>query len=346
MQAGTWYHLPTKASSDAFRNPSPRLVDLVKMSVLAARLGHGDIVWASWQPGGAGTTIHDVKRVNSGTMLVMMTPRGAHTISSQIEVDAGEVKKKGVMKPWHFDLALKQFLCRKDNNDRAKACYIFPPVGNYTQHVSGCDLKHFGPSSAGRPSCWDEEWVCPGTCLAEDPKQRPKKFMRWDGDSSHFEIGDAVVDPGIAGQIAWRSYWTGGGEGPKFRTQEERRPSKVLKRPAAEAAGVEPTATSSAPQSADRKGKGQRPSLTSTAAVVKAMGGTKGRGKRPPFNVWPQRPGSQQQPLSSDPIEQWDPQDEQDTGSEKPTRRQKRNIRGALLMRSFRNWVDDAYQVR
>ena len=185
------------------KNPQKRLVDLVRMSIAAHRKGHGDIVWACWQPGGAGVKIKDVRRINSGAMLLMITPRGANTIAQQIDNDSAS--STGPMRPWHFDLALKTFLSDPDVNVGARACYIFPPVGNYTTHISGCDLANFG-SGAGRPNCWREAWACPGTTEDEDPQQRPKRFLRWNGDKGHIDIGSANINIDTAGHTEWLSW--------------------------------------------------------------------------------------------------------------------------------------------
>ena len=196
------------------------------MSILAHRLGRGNIVWACWQPGLAGVEIGDRMRVNSGAMFIMMTPAGAKIIMRQIHDD--ENSKKGPMRPWHYDLALKGFLCDPQINEYARACYIFPPVGNYTQHTSGCD-PNFSTGS-GRPNCWGEDWCCPGTTVQEDPQRRPKIFMTWDGDHGHRELGSAVVDEEVAGHLEWHSWWAGAGPAPTYRPDEERRPVKKKNR--------------------------------------------------------------------------------------------------------------------
>ena len=60
VEVGTWYQIPGKAKSEDFKEPKKRLVDLVRMSIAAHRKGHGDIVWACWQPGGAGSAASTV----------------------------------------------------------------------------------------------------------------------------------------------------------------------------------------------------------------------------------------------------------------------------------------------
>ena len=71
------------------------------------------------------------------------------------------------------------------------------------------------------------------------------------------------------------------------------------------------------------------------------MAGRKGKGNAVPFSLWPDRPGPEQPPLDTDQVEQWDDLEEEDTPgpARKASRREKRNIRGAILNRSFRRWV-------
>ena len=294
------------------------------MSVAAHRQKVGNIIWACWQPGGAGVRIGDVRRVNSGAMLIMVTQEGAEHINTEIQ----KGPEMGGMRPWHFDLALKQFLAPAENNERVKACYIFPPVGNYTTHVSGCDTRNFGAGTSGRPNCWQEEWSCPGTTLDEDPQRRPKRFLRWNGDKHYFDVGSADVGFDTGGTLEWRSFWIGDSAHPALRDEEQRRPQRsIQKRPAGKGpAGIEPAAIpDGAAQDTDhdRKKGGQ---LT-TQDVLRKKGGPKGKGKEPPFSLWPDRPGSRQPSLDDDPISRW--RDDDDAGTAKvvkTSKRQKRNL--------------------
>ena len=177
--------------------------------------------------------------------------------------------------------------------------------------------------------------------MEEDPLKRRKRFLVWDGNNNYKDVGDATVDVEIAGALGWTSYWDGPGEPPEYRDEEERRPQKVLKRPAADgSAGVEPTATSRGPKGKGKTKKG--PDLTTTAAVVQAQGGPKGRGKPPGFTLWPNRPGKGSEPLAGDPIQPWDTgKGQDDPNVPAPTKRQRRNLRAAILSRSFRNWATE-----
>ena len=304
MKVGTWYQVPTKAKSSDFANPTKHLRDLVKMSIMAHRRNRGDIIWACWQPGGAGVAIGDVRRINSGTMLIMVTPNGADKIGEQLALGPGEG-----MRPWHFDLALKKWLCHPRVNEEARACYVFPPVGNYTTHISGCDIKNFGEGSKGRPDCWSEDWCCPGTSIEEDPQRRSKRFLCWNGDRKYFDVGSADVDKRIAGELEWRSFWQGEGAPPTFLAQEERRPhaaggqlseGKGYK-------GVEPSATSKGPHGATSKtqgtgkAKGRAPTIQD---VLRAKGGPSGKGKDTAFSLRPDYLRAEQASLHRDSSEQ------------------------------------------
>ena len=339
MQAGTWYEIPHKAKSKAFATPKQKIVDLVKMSILAHRCGRGNIVWACWQPGGAGSEIRNIKRVNSGTMLVMLNRVGANTLSQQMDIDSASTPQ-GPMAPRHFDLALKDFLSNPQVNSAAKACYIFPPVGNYTTHVSGCD-KYFS-TGAGRPSCWRESWTCPGTRVEEDPQQRDKFFMAWEGSSRQTQVGSAVVDTSRCGDIEWLSFWNGPGLPPHYRLEKDRRPQKMAERLAKDhIPGVEPSATSSGTKG---KGKSKYEPFTTrtTQGVVTLQAWRKGKGKTVPVSLRPNRPGPDQPALDTNTEEQWEDRNEEhtETSAPKATKRERRNIRGAILYRAMRRWVD------
>ena len=241
------------------------------------------------------------------------------------------------MQPWHFDLALRRFLQNKENNAKVGACYIFPPIGNYTMHQSGCDPQF--AKGAGRPNCWRENWCCPGTKMSEDPQKRSKKFMAWDGDKKHFDVGDANVDVNLAGQISWLSFWAGETPRPRLLPADDRRPPKKEKGKKGGGKGpyeVEPAATSEGP------GVKKRPAATggkpSTEALRKAPGFGKGT-KAPPFSLWPNRPDGSSGVLARDPVEQFS---DDDDDAPTLTKRQRRVLRGTLLMRSFREWVGTA----
>ena len=344
VKVGTWYQVPTKAKSSDFDRPTKPLRDLVKMSILAHREQRGDIIWACWQPGGAGVAIKDIRRINSGAMLIMVTPDGADKIGAQLNKGPGEG-----MQPSHFDLALKQWLCKASRNEEAKACYVFPPVGNYTTHISGCDTKHFGEGTSGRPNCWSEQWCCEGTTSDEDPQRRPKRFLCWNGDSNYADIGSADVDESIAGKLEWRSFWQGAGAAPSLLPEEQRRPGAPGGKTSEGkgSAEVEPSATSSGPLAATSKSKGRekkQKSAATTSQVLRAKGKPSLKGNDPPCSLWQDRPGADQAPLDSDPIETWNDDDDDENKPVRASKRRKRNVRNALLHRSFRNWCASIFE--
>ena len=341
VQAGTWYQVPNKPGDADFRETSPYVQDLVRMSVLAHRAERGNIIWTCWRPGGAGARIGDVRRVNSGAMLLMMTPRGAAEIALAL-VHPGDQARKNMMRPHHFDIALKNWLSRPHTSRAVQACYVFPPVGNYSTHPSGCDPQW--SKGAGRPSCWDEAWCCPGTTVGQDPQRREKLFLAWDGDKGHTEIASAVVDLPAAGPILWLSYWEGKMARPTFVEPGLRRPQKATGEEEAGGAGVEPSAAPDIPGVKKKPaGKGQR--LPTTEDIRKSKG--KGKRKEPPFSVWPQEAGVDALLRGDprDPIEQFaDDEFDPDASAPRLTKRQRRTLRSALLMRSFRHWVNTREQ--
>ena len=63
---------------------------------------------------------------------------------------------------------------------------MYPSMGGYHSHASGCDPENFGEDKGGRPSAWAKENPASGTRVADDPKQRSKFLIQWrEGGSAH-----------------------------------------------------------------------------------------------------------------------------------------------------------------
>ena len=337
VKEGTWYVVPGKATSAEFANPSKNILDLVRMSVLAHRHGAGNIVWGCWQPGGAGTKIKHPRSINSGAMLLMMNPAGAGYVLSKMVDLTSHGGPAPIMKPGHFDIELNKLLWSARRAQEAKACYIIPPIGNYSTHPSGCDPK-FGKGE-GRPSCWDESWCCPGTRRSEDPQYREKMFVQWSNTFVPKNLGSASVEE-HGEELDWKSFWQGGPEPPQYRSAEERRPQK---RPAASSAAlaessarggssrVEPTATRPPLLTTTRGVQAERRQRADTALAEGAA-------------AWRGRGGANEPANIVDPISEM-LEEVQHTYPEADTKRRRRNQRTALLNRSFRSWVPTREEV-
>ena len=64
---------------------------------------------------------------------------------------------------------------------KAGACYIYPPLGAYYEHASGCDPKNFGEDKGGRPAGWTPELnPARGTRQSTDQSNRPKFIIQWE----------------------------------------------------------------------------------------------------------------------------------------------------------------------
>ena len=79
----------------------------------------------------------------------------------------------------HIDLVLKAWLTENNRAEEVGACYVYPQMGGYHAHESGCDPKNFGAAQGGRPSAWEFENPASGTRIATDPKQRAKYLIQW-----------------------------------------------------------------------------------------------------------------------------------------------------------------------
>ena len=328
VKAGQWYEIPRKAASGKFNEIPQEVRDLVKLSAMAHKKGHGNFIWTCWQPGGAGSKPKRTQSINSGLMMAMISRDGAemldHAFRGLVCVEGHAVPR---FRTGHFDLVLKEFFLTPGVADATRMCYVVPPIGNYSTHQSGCDPSL--ASGVGRASCWDEKWVCRGTRKADDPTGRDKYFAKPTKSGEPVWISKANVTDDSPD---WCSFWAGVGPLPAYRAEGDRAQVKgVKKRPSGSAsgpAGPEPTAVPAGPGRGRRRGPGL------------PMPPPPPPPPPPPFSVWPDRPAAPR----ADPIEATD--EEQPTGEDaERTTRHKRFQRHVMLSRSFRTWVTDVTQV-
>ena len=84
-----------------------------------------------------------------------------------------------VLKRGHIDLKLQEWLMTGDEAERARACYVYPPIGSYTEHASECDPSQFGGDKTRPSGFCSGENPCHGTRRATDPKGREKCLYQW-----------------------------------------------------------------------------------------------------------------------------------------------------------------------
>ena len=90
-----------------------------------------------------------------------------------------EAKEKGLLKRGHIDLMLQQWLLQEGEAQKAHACYIYPPIGSYTEHPSECDPANFGGDKTRPSGFGSNENPCHGTRMWGDPKERTKAVLQW-----------------------------------------------------------------------------------------------------------------------------------------------------------------------
>ena len=94
-------------------------------------------------------------------------------------VKVAEAMGNGGIAKGHIDLKLRCWLQQPGVSKDVGACYIFPPLGGYIQHESGCDPQQYGSHTAGRPSLFDDGNPAYGTRVAHDPKHRTKWLIQF-----------------------------------------------------------------------------------------------------------------------------------------------------------------------
>ena len=146
------------------------VADLIRIATMCNRRRCGDIIWFGWEchAGDKPTWLW------KGSHGIMLSKRGAHHIECAM--------RSGAIARDHIDLALVWWLRRPMIAEKAGACYIYPPLGAYFEHASGCDPKNFGEDKGGRPDGWSGALnPARGTRKSTDQSHRTKYVVQWKG---------------------------------------------------------------------------------------------------------------------------------------------------------------------
>ena len=133
--------------------PVDELACLVRLHTQAQRLGRGDLVWYSWNAAKSKRQSHP----SHGSQMIGLTKTGAAALAAFFQRSM----------PCHFDIGLLHALL--DQELALGACYVYPAIGHYTEHESGCD-----PALGIRPAHWGETWIMEGV---RPPKGKDRYLM-------------------------------------------------------------------------------------------------------------------------------------------------------------------------
>ena len=196
----TEYHEAVPRGSSTTRDVDPNfgfqrdVADVMRIATFAHRNWQGDLIWLTWVPNKQKPT-----RIGHGSACLLVTQYGFGKIK-----DAAD---RGLLPRGHLDLVLRDWLLIENEARLARASYVYPPIGSYTEHASECDPELYGGDKT-RPSGFESgENPCHGTRLAGDPKGRWKCLYQWNGP----KWGDKLETPfpeedDLHGEVyVWRS---------------------------------------------------------------------------------------------------------------------------------------------
>ena len=176
----------------------------MRYSILASRMGVGNIMWMSWN-------VNTKKKslIGMGTQFLQLSGDGAFAML--------EAMQRNEMPPGHIDAVFKEWFTAggPDFQRHLGFSYLFPPMGNFAEHASGCDVSHDRPGNPTRPSRWDEPWVCVGSRPSHDPKHRTKYLAQLQRKGGALWLGEVDVgDENPPRPLRWLTCWTGYGARP------------------------------------------------------------------------------------------------------------------------------------
>ena len=177
------------------------LRDLIQIANQAHRYSNrGDVVWYSWS--GKGKSKY---KPSYGSTLIGVSKTGAQKLMACMENDH---------KPMHFDLWIKDRLNEKAHD--LNGVYVYPAVGGFDEHLSGCDPTGAGPGGL-RESLWDQKNQVGGVRITTKIHDHTERFIRaFLGNKGHPDGGVPVeFGDDEDTRLVWRTemppmhYWQG-----------------------------------------------------------------------------------------------------------------------------------------
>ena len=177
------------------------LRDLIQIANRAHRYHkRGDVVWYSWSGQGKSKS-----RPSYGSTLIGVSKEGAQKLMACMEMDT---------KPMHFDLWIKEMLYKKAHD--LQGVYVYPAVGGFDEHISGCDPAGAGPEGV-RESLWDQKNQVGGVRITTSIHHHTERVIR------AFLDKKGHADPGVSvefgddedNSLVWKTlrppihYWEG-----------------------------------------------------------------------------------------------------------------------------------------
>lgn len=136
------------------------VADMIRLATFCHRQKRGQIIWASYN-----CFDWSGEKVGFGSQFMMLGKQGARDIAHAIMNEPTAIQAN------HVDLFFKHWLRQSIAlQKRVNFCLVYPPVGNYSEHVSACEFQKDKkkPKPNHRKPKWEELWCCPGTRVQDD----------------------------------------------------------------------------------------------------------------------------------------------------------------------------------
>lgn len=169
--------------------------DIVRLATAAHRADGMNFLWCGYQPKKPEKQTWGAPHVQFGSQMICLNKTAARQIF--LLFSGG-----GLWKPGHIDMELLKY-CRDHRFSKGKAAYLWPPIGSFRQHESGCC-----PSEGQRASWWKYSWTAQGTRPSHEPQARPKQIYRF-VESGHVDLLTSVNEDFFAGEgepHCWKTF--------------------------------------------------------------------------------------------------------------------------------------------
>ena len=187
---------PTRGNSnedDKNHGFSRDVADVMRIATFAHRKKVGDFIWLTFAHRQKAT------RIGHGSACVLLTKFAFDKIA--VACHSEEIERGPI------DLVLQAWLRESGEANSCRACYVYPPIGSYTEQKSECGVEPTAARKKRASAFTLKAGPCHGAREAGDPKWTSKSLYQWTNEWSERKIFNLPAEAQLhTREYEWKSW--------------------------------------------------------------------------------------------------------------------------------------------